>query len=97
MLIDNHAIAQGEALRAQIDAATAAFLNAGGKIQLLPDSIGKLIEIKPAVFNNAGNLEADQRSRKRGARNSAVSNSLPLRKRGTPQAKQNDMLRQEWP
>jgi hypothetical protein len=97
MLIDNHAIAQGEALRAQIDAATAAFLNAGGKIQLLPDSIGKPIEIKPVAFNNAGNLEADLRSRKRGARNSAVSNSLPLRKRGTPQAKQNEALREVWP
>lgn len=96
-MIDTSAIARGEPLRAQIESATAAYLNAGGKIQLLPDSIGKPIEIKPAVFNNAGNLEADQRSRKRGARNSAVSNSLPLRKRGTPQARQNDMLRQEWP
>lgn len=95
-MIDTSAIAQGDALRAQLDAATAAYLNAGGKIQLLPDSIGKPIAIKPAAFNNAGNVEADMRSRKRGARNSAVSNSLPLRKRGTPQAKQNDMLRQEW-
>jgi len=96
-MIDTSAIAQGDALRAQIDAATAAYLNAGGKIQLLPDSIGKPIAIKPAAFNNAGNVEADQRSRKRGARKSAETNSLPLRKRGTPQAKQNDMLRQEWP
>jgi hypothetical protein len=96
-MIDTSAIARGEPLRAQIESATAAYLNAGGKIQLLPDSIGKPIEIKPVAFNNSGNLEADQRSRKRGARNSAVSNSLPLRKRGTPQAKQNDMLRQEWP
>lgn len=96
-MIDTSAIARGEPLRAQIESATAAFLNAGGKIQQLPDSIGKPIEIKPVAFNNSGNLEADQRSRKRGARNSAVSNSLPLRKRGTPQAKQNDMLRQEWP
>jgi hypothetical protein len=87
-MIDTSAIAQGDALRAQLDAATAAYLNAGGKIQLLPNSIGKPIAIKPAAFNNAGNI---------GARNSAVSNSLPLRKRGTPQAKQNDMLRQEWP
>jgi len=94
-MIDTSAIAQGDALRAQIDAATAAYLNAGGKIQLLPDSIGKPIAIKPAAFNNAGNVEADQRSRKRGARKSAETNSLPLRKRGTPQAKQNDMLRQE--
>lgn len=96
-MIDTSAIARGEPLRAQIESATAAYLNAGGKIQQLPDSIGKPIEIKPVAFNNAGNLEADQRSRKRGARNSAASNSLPLRKRGTPQAKQNDMLRQEWP
>jgi hypothetical protein len=96
-MIDTSAIARGEPLRAQIESATAAYLNAGGKIQLLPDSIGKPIEIKPVAFNNSGNLEADRRSRKRGARNSAVSNSLPLRKRGTPQAKQNDMLRQEWP
>lgn len=95
-MIDTSAIAQGDALRAQIDAATAAFLNAGGKIQLLPDSIGKPIEIKPVAFNNSGNLEADQRSRKRGARNSAVSNSLPLRKRGTPQAKKNAVLREVW-
>jgi hypothetical protein len=96
-MIDTSAIARGEPLRAQIESATAAFLNAGGKIQLLPDSIGKPIEIKPVAFNNAGNLEADLRSRKRGARNSAVSNSLPLRKRGTPQAKQNEALREVWP
>jgi len=96
-MIDTSAIAQGDALRAEIDSATAAFLRSGGKVQLLPDSIGKPITVKPAAFNNAGNAEADQRSRKRGARNSAVSNSLPLRKRGTPQAKQNDLLRQEWP
>lgn len=97
MLIDNHAIAQGEALRAQIDAATAAFLNAGGKIQLLPDSIGKPSPVKPAMFNNSCNPEADAKSRARGNRRSSAVSSLPLRKRGTPQAKQNDMLRQEWP
>ena len=51
MLIDNHAIAQGELLRAQIAA-------------------------KVAVCKAKG---------------------TPLRKRGTPQAKKNDMLRQEWP
>ena len=97
MLIDNHAIAQGEALRAQIDAATAAFLNAGGKIKLLPDSIGKPATVKPAMFNNSCNPEADAKSRARGNRRSSAVSSLPLRKRGTPQAKQNDMLRQEWP
>ncbi len=95
MLIDNHAIAQGEALRAQIDAATAAFLNAGGKIQLLPDSIGK--PIKPALFNNSTSAESDARSRARGIRKSAAVNSLPLRKRGTAQAKQNALLREVWP
>jgi hypothetical protein len=97
MLIDNHAIAQGEALRARINAATDAFLNAGGKIQQLPDSIGKPAPVKPAMFNNSCNPEADAKSRARGNRRSSAVSSLPFRKRGTPQAKQNDMLRQEWP
>jgi len=97
MLIDNHAIAQGEALRARINAATAAYLNAGGKIQQLPDSIGKPAPVKPAMFNNSCNPEADAKSRARGNRRSSAVSSLPLRKRGTPQAKQNEALREVWP
>jgi hypothetical protein len=96
-MIDTSAIARGEALRAQIESATAAYLNAGGKIQQLPDSIGKPATVKPAMFNNSCNPEADAKSRARGNRRSSAVSSLPLRKRGTPQAKQNDMLRQEWP
>lgn len=96
-MIDTSAIARGEPLRAQIDAATAAFLNAGGKIQLLPDSIGKPAPLKPAMFNNSCNPEADAKSRARGNRRSSAVSSLPLRKRGTPQAKQNDVLREVWP
>lgn len=96
-MIDTSAIARGEPLRAQIESATAAYLNAGGKIQKLPDSIGKPATVKPAMFNNSCNPEADAKSRARGNRRSSAVSSLPLRKRGTPQAKQNDMLRQEWP
>jgi len=96
-MIDTSAIARGEPLRAQIESATAAYLNAGGKIQQLPDSIGKPAPVKPAMFNNSCNPEADAKSRARGNRRSSAVSSLPLRKRGTPQAKQNDMLRQEWP
>jgi hypothetical protein len=96
-MIDTSAIARGEPLRAQIESATAAYLNAGGKIQQLPDSIGKPATVKPAMFNNSCNPEADAKSRARGNRRSSAVSSLPLRKHGTPQAKQNDMLRQEWP
>ena len=96
-MIDTSAIARGEPLRAQIESATAAYLNAGGKIQLLPDSIGKPAPVKPAMFNNSCNPEADAKSRARGNRRSSTVSSLPLRKRGTPQAKQNDVLREVWP
>lgn len=96
-MIDTSAIARGEPLRPQIESATAAYLNAGGKIQQLPDSIGKPATVKPAMFNNSCNPEADAKSRARGNRRSSAVSSLPLRKRGTPQAQQNDMLRQEWP
>jgi len=96
-MIDTSAIARGEPLRAQIESATAAYLNAGGKIQQLPDSIGKPAPVKPAMFNNSCNPEADAKSRARGSRRSASVNSLPLRKRGTPQAKQNEALREVWP
>lgn len=74
-MIDTSAIAQGDALRAEIESATAAFLRSGGKIQLLPNSIGKPVPLKPALFNNSINAEAEARSRARGARNSVTSKS----------------------
>ena len=71
MLIDNHAIAQGEALRAQIDAATDAFINAGGRIQIIDD-----FQYRPmperAWNNNQGNRAAEDASRRRGVKNSAM-------------------------
>ncbi|UVO19551.1 hypothetical protein [Stutzerimonas stutzeri] len=72
-MIDTSAIAQGESRRAEIESATDAFLKSGGKIQYLPDSIGKPAPVRASNFNNSINAEAEARSRARGVRNSALA------------------------
>ncbi len=71
MLIDNHAIAQGEALRARINAATDAFLNAGGRIQII-DGFQYSPTPERTWNNNQGNRAAEDASRRRGVKNSAM-------------------------
>lgn len=71
MLIDNHAIAQGEALRARINAATDAFLNAGGRIQII-DGFQCRPMPERTWNNNQGNRAAEDASRRRGVKNSAM-------------------------
>lgn len=72
MLIDNHAIAQGEALRARINAATDAFLNAGGRIQIIDGFQYRPIPER-TWNNNQGNRSAEDASRRRGVKSSAAS------------------------
>jgi hypothetical protein len=70
-MIDTSAIAQGDALRAEIESATAAFLRSGGEVKIVDSLVIKPKPEKPASFNNSTNAEADARSRARGSRNSA--------------------------
>jgi hypothetical protein len=72
MLIDNHAIAQGEALRARINAATDAFLNAGGRIQII-ESFQYRPMPERTWNNNQGNRAAEDASRRRGSQRSAAN------------------------
>lgn len=72
MLIDNHAIAQGELLRAQIAAATAEFIRNGGEIFIV-DNIRPQEPPKPTWNNNQGNRSAEDASRRRGVKSSAAS------------------------
>ena len=84
MLIDNHAIAQGEALRAQIAAKVAVWEATNGPVQTLP-----IRTDDKRVPYRISCPEKKQAARK--------AKGTPLRKRGTPQAKQNEALREVWP
>lgn len=92
MLIDNHAIAQGEALRAQLDLAAkvAAWEAKNGPVQTLP--------IRTDDKRVPYRISCPEK--KQAARAKAVATrkakGTPLRKRGTPQAKKNAVLREVW-
>lgn len=94
MLIDNHAIAQGEALRAQLDLAAkvAAWEAKNGPVETQP--------IRPQ--GKTGPFRISCPEKKQAARSKAVATrkakacDTPLRKRGTPQAKKNAVLREVW-
>lgn len=73
MLIDNHAIAQGESRRAQINAATAEFLRNGGKIFIVDNKVQPQEPPKTTWNNNQGNRAAEDASRRRGVRNSNIA------------------------
>ena len=93
MLIDNHAIAQGELLRAQIAAKVAVWEATNGPVQTLP--IRTDDKRVPYRISCPEKKQADKD--KAVATRKARTDQLPLRKRGTPQAKQNALLREVWP
>lgn len=70
-MIDTSAIARGEPLRARINAATDAFLNAGGRIQII-DGFQYRPMPERTWNNNQGNRAAEDASRRRGVKNSAM-------------------------
>jgi len=90
MLIDNHAIAQGELLRAQIAAKVAVWEATNGPVQTLP--------IRTDDKRVPYRISCPEK--KQAARAKAVATrkakGTPLRKRGTPQAKKNAVLREVW-
>jgi len=92
-MIDQSAILQGDALRAQIAASTKDFLRKGGKITKLSNRIGE--PPKVGMWNNSLNPKAEAASRLRGARKSATTNRNKP-KGATPQARRNNVLREVW-
>lgn len=93
MLIDNHAIAQGEALRAEIAAKVAAYEAEFGPVQTLPIRT----DDKRVPYRISCPEKKQAARAKAVATRKARTDQLPLRKRGTPQAKQNALLREVWP
>lgn len=93
MLIDNHAIAQGELLRAQIAAKVAVWEATNGPVQTLPiRTDDKRVPYRISCPEKKQAVRAKAVSTRK-----ARTDQLPLRKRGTPQAKQNALLREVWP
>lgn len=93
----NAEIQQRQAARDAIAAATAAYEKAHGKVKTTPimrrDAQGHFMQ---------NSTVRENKSRKRaGAKTTAVQKAAkavtPLRKRGTKQAKANELLREEWP
>lgn len=87
-----------QAAREELAAAMAAYERQHGKVKTTPimqrDATGQFHNIEAERMNQ---------SRKRGRAKSAAANKAkaakpqtPLRTRGTPQAKANALLRQEW-
>lgn len=93
MLIDNHAIAQGELLRAQIAAKVAVWEATNGPVQTLPIRT----DDKRVPYRISCQEKKQAARAKAVATRKARTDQLPLRKRGTPQAKQNALLREVWP
>jgi hypothetical protein len=94
-MIDQSAILQGDALRAQIAASTKDFLRKGGKITKLSNRIGE--PPKVGMWNNSLNPDAEAASRRRGDRNGAkAQRQASPRKGATPQARKNNVLREVW-
>ena len=88
MLIDNHAIAQGEALRAQIAAKVAVWEATNGPVQTLP--------IRTDDKRVPYRISCPEKKQAARAKAVATRKGTPLRKRGTPQAKKNAVLREVW-
>ena len=89
-------LASKEAARDQLAAAMAAYERKHGKVKTTPI-------MQRDATGNFHNIEAERmnQSRKRGrakstAAHKAKAAQTPLRTRGTPQAKANALLRQEW-
>lgn len=92
MLIDNHAIAQGELLRAQIAAKVAVWEATNGPVETLP-----IRTDDKRVPYRISCPEKKQAARAKAlATRKAKAADTPLRKRGTPQAKKNAVLREVW-
>lgn len=93
-MIDQSAILQGDALRAQIAASTREFLRKGGKITKLSNRIGE--PPKVGMWNNSLNQDAEAASRRRGNRKGAAAKRASSVKGATPQARKNNVLREVW-
>ncbi|OOE15157.1 hypothetical protein BSR09_00710 [Stutzerimonas degradans] len=94
MLIDNHAIAQGESRRAQLDlsAKIAAYEAQFGPVKTLPIRT----DDKRVPYRISCPEKKQANRAKAAATRKAKAGQLPLRKRGTPQAKKNAALREVW-
>jgi hypothetical protein len=71
-MIDTSAIARGEPLRAQIESATAEFLRKGGTIFIADNTIRPKEPPRTTWNKNQGNRAAEDASRRRGVKNSAM-------------------------
>lgn len=88
-MIDHTAIAAGESLRAEIAVLMAAYEAEHGPVETKP--IVARLEQKRTAYNRGASPSS------KVVPTIAPSPALPLRKRGTPQAKQAAILREVWP